>query len=241
MRDLGMRRGIRVALPAAMMAAAAVAALAVTDVYVPCGGGLLGPFPRGWNFAVTPAPIPFGVDPTSVVTEGYVTSDEIADAMLRGVSAWNAARWDLVAPAVDLGCRKGFHGDGKNCVTFDDKSVSSSALATTAVGWYRPKSHTCDTPDLGTLLLYDYRDTDTVLNSDYLWTVPDPPGTDTCRAGCVAAYDVNGTVAHEAGHALGVAHSLNREDTMWAGLNACDCSDQSLTACDLQAASNLCY
>ena len=139
--------------------------------------------------------------------------------------------------------------DGFNTISYEDpqRVLSHGTLASTYVAWYNSSTHTCTTPNLGTLTFNDYRNADLVYNNGLKWTVPASPGRDTCKSGCTsfpprkAQYDIDGIAVHEVGHGLGLDHSVNPADTMYGSVGACDCAKQSVTSCDSQTAQNLCY
>ena len=210
---------------------------------VPCGGRLLDNPLRSWNLAVTRPPIAMGINSTVVPTGGGLTRSQIEGATIAAVQAWNVLRTGLVHAAVDSSCPRGFAHDGKPCISYEDPAgtMSGGVLAATVIWADTGGTHGCTTPDVGAQTFSDIDDGDIVFADGWSWTLPTAPGSDICLNGCNKSYDLEGVATHEMGHVLGIDHSANEADTMFASFSSCDCSKSSLSACDIQAGSNLCY
>lgn len=94
--------------------------------------------------------------------------------------------------------------DGSNDVYFEDTNwtYGTGVLAVTYFQWVNP----------GGLMT----EADIIVNGDdYAWTT-NPAG------GCTTAYDLQATVAHEAGHAIGIGHSSESQSTCNPGSGSFD-------------------
>ena len=229
---------------AAIVAAGALYGFAFAES-TPCGGKILDSPHR--SFASRG--VAFVINNTVIPPGGGLTVNEVTNATIRGATEWNNAVAGLDSATVNNSAPRGFVDDALNTISYEDpqRVLSHGTLAATYVAWYNSSTHTCTTPNLGTLTFNDYRNTDLVYNNGLKWTVPVSPGSDTCKSGCTsfpprkAQYDIDGIAVHEVGHGLGLDHSVNPADTMYGSVGACDCAKQSVTSCDTQTAQNLCY
>jgi hypothetical protein len=59
------------------------------------------------------------------------------------------------------------------------------------------------------------------------------------EAGCSGEYDVDGIMAHEVGHVIGIGHSNVAGATMYPTVSACNTANRSLAADDIAARDDL--
>ncbi|HEY0370785.1 MAG TPA: matrixin family metalloprotease [Thermoanaerobaculia bacterium] len=59
------------------------------------------------------------------------------------------------------------------------------------------------------------------------------------EAGCSAEYDIDGIMAHEVGHVIGLGHSNVAGATMYPSVSACNTGNRSLSSDDLAARDDL--
>lgn len=59
------------------------------------------------------------------------------------------------------------------------------------------------------------------------------------EAGCSAEYDIDGIMAHEVGHVIGIGHSNVSGATMYPSVSACNTGNRSLAADDFAARDDL--
>ena len=59
------------------------------------------------------------------------------------------------------------------------------------------------------------------------------------ESGCSAEYDIDGIMAHEVGHVIGIGHSNVSGATMYPSISACNTSARSLASDDLAARDDL--
>ncbi len=229
--------------------AALLAAVAITSLpdahTLPCGGKILDNPHRSWSTnSVT-----FGINNTVIPAGGGLTTTEVTNATINGSEIWSGPASGTVNASVRNTDPRGFVDNGLNTISYEDpqRALSGSTLAASVVGWYNSSTHTCTTPNFGSLTFNNYRDSDVVYNNGFSWTVPSSSGSDTCKSGCVsfppkkAQYDIDGIAVQEVGHSLGLDHGSNSADSMYGSLGPCDCTKQSLTSCDAQIGGNLCF
>lgn len=142
----------------------------------PCGGNILDS-PHGIWAA---SGVPFRINNSVIPPGGGLTVTEVTNAATWGTLEWNKVKANLVNVAVDNTCPRGFIDNGRNCLSFEDpqRLLGGSTLAASVVGWYNSSTHSCATPDLGTLTFNDYGDSDVVFNNGIAWTVPASQGSD---------------------------------------------------------------
>jgi hypothetical protein len=59
------------------------------------------------------------------------------------------------------------------------------------------------------------------------------------ESGCSAGYDIDGIMAHEVGHVIGIGHSNVSGATMYPSVSACNTGNRSLATDDLNARDDL--
>lgn len=59
------------------------------------------------------------------------------------------------------------------------------------------------------------------------------------EAGCSGEYDVDGIMAHEVGHVIGIGHSNVSGATMYPSVSACNTGNRSLASDDINAKNDL--
>lgn len=59
------------------------------------------------------------------------------------------------------------------------------------------------------------------------------------EAGCSAEYDIDGIMAHEVGHVIGIGHSNVSGATMYPSVSACNTGNRTLAADDIAARDDL--
>lgn len=59
------------------------------------------------------------------------------------------------------------------------------------------------------------------------------------ESGCSAEYDINGIMAHEVGHVIGIGHSNVSGATMYPSISACNTSARTLASDDIAARDDL--
>ena len=59
------------------------------------------------------------------------------------------------------------------------------------------------------------------------------------ESGCSAEYDINGIMAHEVGHVIGIGHSNVSGATMYPSVSACNTGNRSLATDDVNAKNDL--
>jgi predicted Zn-dependent protease len=59
------------------------------------------------------------------------------------------------------------------------------------------------------------------------------------EAGCSSEYDIDGIMAHEVGHVIGIGHSSVAGATMYPSVSACNTANRTLAADDIAARDDL--
>lgn len=59
------------------------------------------------------------------------------------------------------------------------------------------------------------------------------------ESGCSSEYDIDGVMAHEVGHVIGIAHSDVAGATMYPSVSACNTANRTLAADDIAARDDL--
>jgi len=59
------------------------------------------------------------------------------------------------------------------------------------------------------------------------------------ESGCSGEYDINGIMAHEVGHVIGIGHSSVAGATMYPSVSACNTANRTLASDDFAARDNL--
>lgn len=98
---------------------------------------------------------------------------------------------------------------------------TGSCLAATLTGYY--------TTQAGDDRIYDadvYTNTSVALYSSR-------------ESGCSAEYDIDGIMAHEVGHVIGIGHSNVSGATMYPSVSACNTGNRSLATDDINAKNDL--
>ena len=98
---------------------------------------------------------------------------------------------------------------------------SSTCLAATLTGYY--VSQTGD---------------DRIYDAD-VYTNTSQPFYSSREAGCSGEYDIDGVMAHEVGHVIGIGHSNVAGATMYPSVSACNTGNRSLSSDDFAARDDL--
>jgi predicted Zn-dependent protease len=98
---------------------------------------------------------------------------------------------------------------------------TGSCLAATLTGYY-----TTQTGD------------DRIYDAD-IYTNTAQPLYSSREAGCSGEYDVDGIMAHEVGHVIGLGHSNVSGATMFPSVSACNTGNRSLSSDDIAARDDL--
>ncbi len=77
------------------------------------------------------------------------------------------------------------------------------------------------------------------INDADVYTNTAQPLYSSREAGCSGEYDVDGIMAHEVGHVIGIGHSSVSGATMYPSVSACNTGNRSLAADDFAARDNL--
>lgn len=159
----------------------------------------------------------------SMGAESFAISQELGDQEVGAAfDAWqSAARGHVTFAYQPTGSQAlPTKRDGRNVIRWgtesDDPFVDSEALATTYLT-YRTST--------GEAL-----EADIVVNAlDYEWSTGD----------CNQRYDLRNVLAHEAGHFVGLAHSQERDSTMFPSAGRCETQKRELSGDDREATAYL--
>jgi hypothetical protein len=77
------------------------------------------------------------------------------------------------------------------------------------------------------------------INDADIYTNTAQPLYSSREAGCSGEYDVDGIMAHEVGHVIGLGHSNVAGATMYPSVSACNTGNRSLAADDIAARDDL--
>jgi hypothetical protein len=77
------------------------------------------------------------------------------------------------------------------------------------------------------------------INDADIYTNTAQPLYSSREAGCSGEYDVDGIMAHEVGHVIGIGHSNVAGATMYPTVSACNTANRSLAADDFAARDDL--
>ena len=80
--------------------------------------------------------------------------------------------------------------------------------------------------------------TDRIYDAD-VYTNTAQPLYSSGEAGCSGEYDVNGIMAHEVGHVIGIGHSNVNGATMYPSVQACNTGNRTLSSDDFAARDDL--
>ena len=98
---------------------------------------------------------------------------------------------------------------------------TSTCLAATLTGYYVSQS--------GDDRIYD---------AD-VYTNTSQPFYSSRESGCSGEYDIDGVMAHEVGHVIGIGHSNVSGATMYPSVSACNTGNRSLSSDDIAAKNDL--
>lgn len=98
---------------------------------------------------------------------------------------------------------------------------TGSCLAATLTGYYTTQSG------------------DDRINDADIYTNTAQPLYSSRESGCSGEYDVDGIMAHEVGHVIGIGHSNVSGATMYPSVSACNTGNRSLASDDLAARDDL--
>jgi hypothetical protein len=77
------------------------------------------------------------------------------------------------------------------------------------------------------------------INDADIYTNTAQPLYSSREAGCSGEYDVDGIMAHEVGHVIGIGHSNVSGATMYPSVSACNTGNRTLAADDIAARDDL--
>lgn len=79
---------------------------------------------------------------------------------------------------------------------------------------------------------------DRIYDAD-VYTNTSQPLYSSREAGCSGEYDIDGIMAHEVGHVIGIGHSNVAGATMYPSVSACNTANRSLATDDINAKNDL--
>jgi hypothetical protein len=77
------------------------------------------------------------------------------------------------------------------------------------------------------------------INDADIYTNTSQPFYSSREAACSGEYDIDGVMAHEVGHVIGIGHSTVTGATMYPSVSACNLGNRSLSTDDVNAKNDL--
>ena len=159
--------------------------------------------------------------PISVRTY-YIGNNTIADSDKGVTAVVNAIKvWGIISSSSTTSAAVRGSAPATIMLNSNGGLCTGSCLAATLTGYYISQS--------GDDRIYDadvYTNTSVALYSSR-------------ESGCSAEYDIDGIMAHEVGHVIGIGHSNVSGATMYPSISACNTSARSLATDDLNARNDL--
>jgi hypothetical protein len=159
--------------------------------------------------------------PISVRTY-YIGNNTITDSDKGVTAVVNAIRvWGIISSSSTTSAAVRGSAPATIMLNSNGGVCTGNCLAATLTGYYISQS--------GDDRIYDadvYTNTSVALYSSR-------------ESGCSAEYDIDGIMAHEVGHVIGIGHSNVSGATMYPSISACNTSARSLATDDFNARNDL--
>ncbi|HYR27558.1 MAG TPA: matrixin family metalloprotease [Thermoanaerobaculia bacterium] len=159
--------------------------------------------------------------PVSVRTY-YIGNNTITDSDKGVTAVVNAIRvWGMISSSSTTSAAVRGSAPATIMLNTNGGVCTGSCLAATLTGYYVSQS--------GDDRIYDadvYTNTSVQLYSSR-------------ESGCSAEYDIDGIMAHEVGHVIGIGHSNVSGATLYPSVSACNTGNRSLASDDLAARDDL--
>jgi hypothetical protein len=165
---------------------------------------------RRW--ATTPITVRVYTTGNSTITDG----DGGVTAVVNAIRVWGIISSSTTSSAAVRGSAPAtimLNTNGGVC--------TGSCLAATLTGYY-----TTQTGD------------DRIYDAD-IYTNTAQPLYSSREAGCSGEYDIDGIMAHEVGHVIGIGHSNVAGATMYPSVSACNTANRTLATDDINAKNDL--
>ena len=165
---------------------------------------------RRW--ATTPITVRVYTTGNSTITDG----DGGVTAVVGAIRVWGIISYSTTSSAAVRGSAPAtimLNTNGGVC--------TGSCLAATLTGYY-----TTQTGD------------DRIYDAD-IYTNTSQPLYSSREAGCSGEYDIDGIMAHEVGHVIGIGHSNVAGATMYPSVSACNTANRTLATDDINAKNDL--
>ena len=159
--------------------------------------------------------------PISVRTY-YIGNNTITDSDKGVTAVVNAIRvWGIISSSSTTSSAVRGSAPATIMLNTNGGLCSGSCLAATLTGYY--------TSQTGDDRIYD---ADVYTNTSVQFY-------SSRESGCSAEYDIDGVMAHEVGHVIGIGHSNVSGATMYPSVSACNTGNRSLSSDDFAARDDL--